>query len=78
MKLYFRVLNYIFNHIFNLIIKDMIDQEIVKFLISWINENTIYEEFLLNLEIVVLDLEELQFMACRESVQSWLFFQLQI
>ena len=37
----------------------MIDQEIVKFLISWINENTIYEKFLLNLEIVVLDLEEL-------------------
>ena len=52
----------------------MIDQEIVKFLISWINENTIYEKFLLNLKIVVLDLEELQFMACRGKCPILAFF----
>ena len=52
----------------------MIDQEIVKFLISWINENTIYEKFLLNLEIVALDLEELQFMACRGKCPILAFF----
>ena len=52
----------------------MIDQEIVKFLISWINENTIYEKFLLNLEIVVLDLEELQLLACRGKCPILAFF----
>ena len=52
----------------------MIDQEIIKFLISWINENTIYEEFLLNLEIVTLNLEELQFMACRGKCPILAFF----
>ena len=52
----------------------MIDQEIIKFLVSWINENTIYEEFLLNLEIVTLNLEELQFMACRGKCPILAFF----
>ena len=52
----------------------MIDQEIVKFLISWINENTIYEKFLLNLEIVALDLEELQLLACRGKCPILAFF----
>ena len=52
----------------------MIDQEIVKFLISWINENTIYEKFLLNLEIVVLDLEELQFIGLQRKVPNPSFF----
>ena len=33
----------------------MLDQEIVKFLIDWINENTVYEGLLSNLEIVDLN-----------------------
>ena len=52
----------------------MIDQQIVKFLIDWINENTTYSEVLLNLEIIDLTLKELQLKACRGKCQFWLFF----
>ena len=51
----------------------MIDQQIVKFLIDWINENTTYSGPLLNLEIIDLTLKELQLKACRGNVQ-WAFF----
>ena len=52
----------------------MLDHEIVKFLISWINENTVYKGFLLNLEIVDLTLEELQYKACRGKCPVLAFF----
>ena len=52
----------------------MLDQEIVKFLISWINENTVYEGLLSNLEIVDLNLEELQYLACRGKCPILAFF----
>ena len=38
----------------------MSDDEIVKYLVGWINDNTIYRTELLNLEIIYLTLEELQ------------------
>ena len=53
---------------------NMLDQEIVKFLISWINENTVYEGLLSNLEIVDLNLEELQYLACRGKCPILAFF----
>ena len=52
----------------------MLDHEIVKFLISWVNENTVYKGFLLNLEIVDLTLEELQYKACRGKCPVLAFF----
>ena len=52
----------------------MLDHEIVKFLISWVNENTVYKGFLLNLEIIDLTLEELQYKACRGKCPVLAFF----
>ena len=52
----------------------MIDQEIIKFLVNWINENTIYRESLLNLEIIDLSLKELQFKACKGKCPILAFF----
>ena len=52
----------------------MSDQEIVMYLISWINENTIYKGSLVNLEIVNLTLEELQVRACRGKCPILAFF----
>ena len=52
----------------------MLDDEIVKFLISWINENTVYKGFLLNLEIIDLTMEELQYKACRGKCPVLAFF----
>ena len=52
----------------------MLDHKIVKFLISWVNENTVYKGFLLNLEIIDLTLEELQYKACRGKCPVLAFF----
>jgi len=52
----------------------MLDDEIVKFLISWINENTVYKGFLLNLKIIDLTMEELQYKACRGKCPVLAFF----
>ena len=52
----------------------MLDHEIVKFLISWINENTVYKGFLLNLKIIDLTMEELQYKACRGKCPVLAFF----
>ncbi|MEC8265544.1 MAG: hypothetical protein VX009_01880 [Pseudomonadota bacterium] len=52
----------------------MIDQQIVKFLIDWINENTTYSGPLLNLEIIDLTLKELQLKACRGKCPILGFF----
>ena len=52
----------------------MLDDEIVKFLISWINENTVYKGFLLNLEIIDLTIEELQYKACGGKCPVLAFF----
>ena len=52
----------------------MSDDEIVKYLVGWINENTIYTRELLNLEIIYLTLEELQQKACNGKCPILAFF----
>ena len=52
----------------------MLDQEIIKFLVIWINENTIYDGHLANLKIISLTFEELQFKACRGKCPILAFF----
>ncbi len=52
----------------------MLDQELIKFLVIWINENTTYNGTLDNLEIISLSLEDLQFKACRGKCPILAFF----
>tara|TARA_B100001113_G_C20671550_1_gene432392 strand:+ start:140 stop:544 length:405 start_codon:yes stop_codon:yes gene_type:complete len=52
----------------------MFDPEIVKYLVSWINNNTDFNGALFNFDIIQLKAEEIQMMACRGKCPILAFF----